>query len=81
MSHLKRYTESMPDISYGMDESKKGEYVLYKDYAKLKAENERLRMDLDYVLDDWGCFKVGHSGGSGIDSVFKAWLYAKGGQP
>jgi len=33
----------MPDISYGMDESKKGEYVLYKDYAKLQAENERLR--------------------------------------
>ncbi len=68
----------MPDISYGMDESKKGEYVLYKDYAKLQAENERLRKDLDYVLDDWGCFKVGHSGGNGIDSVFKAWLYAKG---
>jgi cobalamin biosynthesis Co2+ chelatase CbiK len=45
---------------------------------QLKKENERLRKDLDYVLDDWGCFKVGHSGGSGIDSVFKAWLYAKG---
>jgi hypothetical protein len=44
----------------------------------LQVENERLRKDLDYVLDDWGCFKVGHSGGSGIDSVFKAWLYAKG---
>ena len=43
MSDPTRYTESMPDISYGMDESKKGEYVLYKDYAKLKAENERLR--------------------------------------
>ena len=48
--------------------------------AALQAENERLRKDLDYVLDDWGCFKVGHSGGSGIDSVFKRWQAANGGQ-
>jgi hypothetical protein len=45
---------------------------------ELQAENERLCKNLDYVLDDWGCFKVGFSGGNGIDSVFKAWLYAKG---
>jgi len=44
---------------------------------ELQSENERLRKDLDYVLDDWGCFKVGHSGGSGIDSVFKRWQAAK----
>jgi hypothetical protein len=47
----------------------------------LKAENEGLRTNLDYVLDDWGHFKAGHSGGSGIDSVFKAWLAAKETRP
>lgn len=52
--------------------------TMNKQAERLQAENERLRKDLDYVLDDWGCFKVGHSGGNGIDSVFKAWLYAKG---
>jgi len=49
--------------------------------ALLEAENERLRTNLDYVLDDWGHFKAGHSGGHGIDSVFKAWLAAKETQP
>ncbi len=49
--------------------------------ADLKAENDRLRTNLDYVLDDWGHFKAGHSGGSGIDSVFKEWLAAKQTQP
>jgi hypothetical protein len=48
---------------------------------ELKAENERLRTNLDYVLDDWGAFKAGHSGGSRIDFVFKAWLAAKETRP
>lgn len=38
----------MPDISYGMDESSKGEYVLWRDYAKLKAEVERLEQQVQY---------------------------------
>lgn len=38
MSEPKRYTLALPDISYGMDESNKGEYVLWMDYARLKAE-------------------------------------------
>jgi hypothetical protein len=49
--------------------------------TQLRDENERLRKQLDYVLDDWGCFKNGHSGGHGIDSVFQEWLAAKGVQP
>ena len=42
MSEPQRYTLALPDISYGMDESNKGEYVLWRDYARLKAEVERL---------------------------------------
>jgi hypothetical protein len=43
MKDPKRYTLAEPDISYGVDESKKGEFVYWSDYARLKAENERLR--------------------------------------
>ena len=45
MSEPQRYTLALPDISYGMDESNKGEYVLWRDYAKLKAEVERLKKE------------------------------------
>jgi hypothetical protein len=43
MKDPKRYTLAEPDISYGVDESKKGEFVYWSDYARLKAEVERLR--------------------------------------
>ena len=43
MSDPQRYTLALPEISYGMDESNKGEYVLWRDYKRLKAEVERLR--------------------------------------
>ena len=38
MSDPQRYTLALPEISYGMDESNKGEYVLWRDYKRLKAE-------------------------------------------
>lgn len=69
MSDPQRYTESMPDISYGMDESKKGEYVLYKDYAKLQAENERLREAGDAMYD----FAVQDSMGIWVMPPFDKW--------
>ena len=74
----------MPDISYGMDENKKGEYVLYKDYAALAAENERLRKagemlfeciepDIDDIGYNYG-FKFKHA------KARDAWLDAKKGR-
>ncbi len=51
---------------------------LRREVAELETENQRLRTQLDYVLDEWGAFKAGQSGGHGIDSVFKAWLASKG---
>jgi hypothetical protein len=53
---------------------------LRHEVAELDDENKRLRKELSYVLDEWGSFKAGHSGGHGIDSVFNEWLAAKGGQ-
>ena len=47
MSEPKRYTLRMPDISYGMREGLYGEYVRYEDYARLKAEVERLKAEPD----------------------------------
>ena len=38
MSDPQRYTLALPEISYGMDESNKGEYVLWRDYKRLQAE-------------------------------------------
>jgi hypothetical protein len=64
----------MPDISYGMDESKKGEYVLYKDYAKLKAENERLRKAGDAMAGVLG-LPINKTQEQALN---KAWLAAKG---
>ena len=46
MSEPKRYTLRMPDISYGMREGLYGEYVRYEDYARLKAEVERLELEV-----------------------------------
>ena len=43
MSEPKRYALRLPEISYGTEESVNGEYVLHSDYARLKAEVERLR--------------------------------------
>ena len=76
MSDPTRYTESLPDISYGMDESKKGEYVLYKDYAKLKAENERLRKAGD-AMDAYLKRQDGTT--NGMLPCREAWLSAKEG--
>jgi len=42
MSEPKRYALRLPEISYGTEESPNGEYVRYKDYARLKAEVELL---------------------------------------
>ena len=35
---VKRFALRLPDISYGTEESPKGEYVRYADYAALQAE-------------------------------------------
>jgi predicted RNase H-like nuclease (RuvC/YqgF family) len=43
VSEPKRYALSLPEISYGTEESPNGEYVRYEDYARLKAEVEKLK--------------------------------------
>ena len=50
MSDPQRYSLALPDISYGMDEDSKGAYVLWKDYTRLKSENERLRKAGDALI-------------------------------
>ena len=58
MSDPQRYTLALPEISYGMDESNKGEYVLWRDYARLKAEVERLtKAHSDALADFWAIHK------------------------
>jgi len=38
-----RYALRLPDISYGTEESPNGKYIRYEDYARLKAEVEKLK--------------------------------------
>jgi hypothetical protein len=41
----RRYSLRLPDVSYGTKEAKNGDYVLYEDYAIIKEEFERIRME------------------------------------
>ena len=70
MSEPQRYTLALPDISYGMDESNKGEYVLWRDYAKLQAEVKRLTKAGDAMAVDLPPF-----------GSVKEWNAAKEGKP
>ncbi len=84
MSQPKRYALSEPDISYGTEESPNGEYVEYADYARLQAENARLRKAGDEMAEHFEGFSEWMENADGspyVSSRLKAWLAAKGVQP
>lgn len=83
---VKRYTNGADDdqgqILPFMEESPEGDYVEYVDYARLKAENERLRKWMDDIsLDTEGRLDSGLNVGWTLLKIKQEYNAAKEGKP
>ena len=73
------YNENYASVE--REEHKEGDYVSYEDYARLKAEVERLNKAANWVLLQWD---ANHDGGEtsrvGLNSIKELRLAAKEGK-